>query len=178
MRDLKEMYKDPTKIYDKLWNFADKQVPSDYQQYYEAVKHVARAEDVEVAAREMLEVQVPEEYKPFLKTAEKAMKKAIELKKKKDELQIDLFEAIIDPVWEQADPDGQGYIGEEQCADFARLILKEIKQEDKFNEELFKQGLQCINKMCREEDDERPLDQLITKRKTAELANYLILGGL
>ena len=135
------MYKDPTKIYDKLWTFADKTVPKNYHAYYQAVKHVARADDVEVAAREMLEVQVPDEYKPFLRHAETAMKKAVELKKKKDDLQIDLFEAIIDPVWEQVDPDNKGYIGEDQASDLAKLILKEIKQEHRFNEVLFKAGL-------------------------------------
>jgi hypothetical protein len=69
---------------------------------------------------------VPEEYKQYYTLAEKAVAKAKELKKKKDELQLKLIKKAVEPIWKIKDKENLGFITKDQCCEIAYDALKAI----------------------------------------------------
>lgn len=64
-------------------------------------------------ARAIIGKHVPDKYKGMYDSANSAADKAIELKKKKDALQLKAFEKVIDPLWKKVDKEGKGIIDHE-----------------------------------------------------------------
>lgn len=62
---------------------------------------------------------MPEAYRPYYDMANKAMEKAKELKKKKDEMQLKLIGKAVEPIWKMKDTENLGYITKEQCCEIA-----------------------------------------------------------
>lgn len=58
--------------------------------------------------------------------AEKALAKAKELKKKKDELQLKLIKKAVEPIWKIKDKENLGFITKDQCCEIAYDALKAI----------------------------------------------------
>ena len=87
--------------------------------------------------KKAIEGFVPEQYKGQFDTAVKTYDKAVELKKQKDELQIQIFEKAIDPLWKQYDKDDKGHISQEQFKELGKLALEKAGHGDKFNEMIF-----------------------------------------
>ena len=76
--------------------------------------------------------------------AEKAVEKAKELKRKKDELQLKLIRKAVDPLWALKDTEDLGYITKEQCCEIAFDALKACRQEKYYNEESFMKAIELI----------------------------------
>lgn len=76
--------------------------------------------------------------------AEKAMEKAKELKRKKDELQLKLIKKAVEPIWKIKDKENLGYITKDQCCEIAYDALKAIGQEKYFNLDNFQKAFDVI----------------------------------
>ena len=112
---------------------------------------------------------MPEEYKGYFNAATSAYDKALELKKKKDEMQLQMIEKAIDPIWSKYDTEGAGAVSKSQCQDMVVLALEQIKMSQHFNQAAF-------DKLFEQVDTTK--SESITKKQCVDLVNLLVFGGL
>ena len=139
------------------------------EQNEDTAKAVYEADD----KREAVGSLVPEGYKGSYQAAVASYDKAVEIKHQKDEMQIAMFEKVIDPLWRKYDENDDGYITQEQFMELGKTALENAGHGDKFNEEAFK--LACSQMI--EKDEANPEGRL-KKRTAAEMLNTIVFGGL
>jgi hypothetical protein len=110
---------------------AEKYIPEQYRGAFSVAKGFYGSDPEE--AKKMAEGYVPEEYKGYFNAGMQAYDKALELKKQKDEMQLKMFEKVIDPIWVKYDPEGKGNISKDQCQVMAEGCLEEMKMSQYFN---------------------------------------------
>ena len=117
----------------------------------------------------MIGEYIPEEYKGYFHKAGSYYDYAMELKAKKDEMQISLFEKLIDPLWSKFDTEGKGYITHDQCKVLMQKVLKQTSYYKYYNNFL-------AGKLLEQFDPEGT--KQITRRQAAEVVNNMVLGGI
>jgi len=65
----------------------------------------------------------------------------MELKRKKDELQLKAFDKLIDPLWSKYDTDGNGFITYGQCKQMMKQAFETGGYSEYFKEELVDKAL-------------------------------------
>ena len=61
----------------------------------------------------------------------------MQLKNMKDDLQVKMFEKIIEPIWRQYDPEDKGLITLEDFKDLGKKALSKAGLADKINWNIF-----------------------------------------
>ena len=146
------------------------QVPDKYKDQMDMAKSLYASED----RRATLTGFVPDKYQGQLQTAMTTYDKAKDFKKQKDEMQISLFEKVIEPFWKQFDPTNLGYIGQDKFMQLGQLALEKAGHGDKFDEQVFEKAIQVMV-----QTNADPASELtLKKRSVAEILNQIVFQGL
>ena len=84
-----------------------------------------------------------------------------------------MFEKVIDPVWQDYDPESKGCITQQQFSELAKYALEKAGHADKFNQEFFGQLCQQMAPVS----EQNPEGNLL-KRDVASMLNTVVFGGL
>ena len=109
----------------------------------------------------------PDEYKGHLDKVGQGLEMAAELKRKKDEMQINMIEKALAKILEQANITGD--INKSDCVQLTKDLLDKIGQADKFHQKAFDTIYGQVDK----ENVGK-----ITQRQMAELVNLMAFGGM
>lgn len=80
---------------------------------------------------------IPDQYKGVFDMGVKAYDGAVYLKQKKDELQLQMCEKVVDQIWSQFDTEDTGYISKSQCEDLAKQGLEKAGKAELFQQMAF-----------------------------------------
>ena len=97
--------------------------------------------DKEKGMDEKLEVIVPPEhiddFRRYISILRAAREKAIELKRKKDEMQVQLIYKALESPWKKYDPEDTGYLAKDQTSELAQVILATMGKKEIFDKPKF-----------------------------------------
>jgi Ca2+-binding EF-hand superfamily protein len=113
--------------------------------------------------------QVPEGYKGYYDKLESGANKVAELKRQADEMKLQMIEKVLDPLIAQVDENQDGQLQKAECENLVKKAMTKLDKSEMWNQTAFDQ---LFNQFDTNKTG------ILSKRKLAELVNFMAFGGL